>query len=94
MPGANAPILSPGRRASRVKSQIGHLLAGWHPSPLGAGSPALVGLRRVVLLTARVGGRSLLRRVRVFRLVRLLFDRTAAGLGCAGERGEAGQVLR
>ncbi|MFF9819785.1 hypothetical protein [Streptomyces sp. NPDC014006] len=88
MPGANLP-LDPASWGSRVKSQIGHALAGCHPSPVMACSPAVVGLVRVVLLL--VGG---LEHVGRQLGLRPGLEGTATGVGCAGEGGKPFQVLR
>lgn len=65
------------------------------PSAVAAArSPALVRLRRVVvLLTARAGGRGLARLERLPRLVCLLFGRAAAGL-CGEVIHVSGSVVR
>jgi hypothetical protein len=74
---------------SRVKSQIGHALAGCHPSPVTARSPAVAGPVRVVLLL--VGGLD-----HIGRLLGLRpgLEGAAAGIGRTGEDGEPFQVVR
>ncbi|WP_446044682.1 hypothetical protein [Streptomyces olivaceus] len=72
-----------------MKSQIGHALAGCHPSPVTAHSPAVVGRVHVVMLL--VGGLD-----HVGRLLglRSALEGAAADISRANEGSEPFQVLR